>query len=721
MPNFIISDFESGLQKDKEPFLLPQDAFPELENAFLFRGRLIRKFGFNIIGDSQLDTRLRMLIGTTDINGDLAGTIPGTVPIPFPGQQMFSVGTEIFTSNNAAAGLQNMITTGLGAGTLNNTNGAYSITGAAASTAVYYYPGLPVMGLKKREVATVNYESTVAFDTQFAYQRTGTGWDILGGLPPAAGSARWTGNNADFFYTTNYRAANAYDNNFYVVNGVVADNIKYILETGVTWTNLRPQLDSGATRYLETAKIILPFRNRLVVLNTIEDEGGNDRTYANRARWSRNGDPTTAATSWLDDTVGFGGFTDAPTSEAIIAAQFVESRLIVFFEKSTWELVYSGNAIIPFVWKRINIELGCESTFSEISFDDGVIGVGQRGIHIANPNMTKRIDEKIPDLTGIINNKNSGPQRVYGIRDFDKELVMWTYPTFGDDQVFPNRVLLYNYRNNSYAQFINSFTCYGYYQKIEDTGLTWAAATKAWEDYNIPWNAGLTQARFPLIIAGNQQGWTFLFESTTTNDPSLFITDATAVGLVLTITSPDHNLVSGQFIRLATMGGLTISGGPIFEITVLTEDTFTITMTAALVGTYTGGGTIEVIDNFRIKTKNFQLFAEMDKSTILNGLHIFTTKTEDGEYTLNLYQDDNNDTPIIPLLGDSTIRTRSEDGETFTNDQDKIWHPVNRELLCQSFQLELTLSDDQMVDVDIQGSPFELHAIQINADPTGRL
>ncbi len=625
--SFLIADFDVGLEKDKEPFLLPEKAFPVLEDAYVFRGRVRRRFGFNLFDGGQLNSRLRMQIGTTGASPFTAFPVPGAVPIPSPGRQIFSIGNVILTSNQTGAGIQPLISTDpLYNGTFDNTLGNVLINHPViAATPVYYYPGLPVMGLPKRETETVNFENTVAFDTQFAYQRVGTGWDILGPLPPAINSALWTGTNSDFHWTTNYRSANTVTNNFYVVNGIAADNIKYIAAGGAAWTNLIPQLDGAATRFCNTAKIILPFKDRLLLLNTIETDG----THENRARWSQNGDPTVAATSWLDDVVGRGGYVDAPTSEAIVSAQFVQNRLIVFFEKSTWELVYIGNEVLPFIWQRINTELGCESTFSQVSFDEGVVGIGNRGIHFANPNAVKRIDEKIPDVIGEINNLTNGAERVYGIRDYARELIIWTFTQFSATTTFPNRNLIYNYRNNTFANFNNYFTCFGYFQK--GAGLTWATLPYAnWVEWTEPWNAGISQARFPLIISGNQQGFTHLFESNN-NDASLMVTAVNAGTLTLTV--PDHNLLDGQFVRLSSMGGLTITvtatGAPvsIFKIDNVTANTFTIDPTTTITGTYTGGGLVEVLNNFDIRTKNFTFFAREGYDTLLNDLEVLLEKT----------------------------------------------------------------------------------------------
>lgn len=718
--SFLISDFDIGLEKDKEPFLLPEKAFPVLEDAYVFRGRVKRRFGFNLFDGGQLNSRLRMTVGTTGVS-PFGATVPGVVPVPSPGRQVFSIGNVILTSNNAGAGIQTLISTDPAyGGTFNNTTGVVAITHPViAATAVYYYPGLPVMGLRTRETEIVNFEQTVAFDTQFAYQRVGTGWDILGPLPPAANSALWTGTNSQFYWTCNYRSANSYTNNFYVVNGVAADRIKYITAGAAVWTNnFRPQLNATPNRFLETAKIILPFKDRLVVLNTIEEDAGAiDRTHENRARWSQNGDPT-AVNAWEDEIVGRGGYVDAPISEAIVSAEFVQNRLIVFFERSTWELLYTGNEILPFVWQRINTELGCESTFSQVAFDEGIVGIGNRGIHFANPNGVQRIDEKIPDVIGEINNLTQGAERVYGIRDFSRELIIWSFTQFSATGTFPNRNLIYNYRNNTFANFNNYFTCFGYYQKT--AGLTWATLPYAnWIEWTEPWNAGISQARFPLIISGNQQGFTHLFESNN-NDASLMVTAVN--GGTLTLTVPDHNLLDGQFVRLSDMNGLTITPATplIFQIANVTANTFTIDATT-IVGVYTGGGLVEVLNNFDIRTKNFTLFAREGYETLLNDTEVLLEKTSDGECTFNIYQDFNTNEVMQPLWGDNSLRTRPETNDTFAGSQNKIWHFVPRQVIGDSFQFQFTLSDDQMRDEDIQASDFVLHAIMIDAEPTGRL
>ena len=235
LKSYLIGPFESGIINAVQPWLLPEDAFQFLEDAYVWRGRVRKRFGYSLIGETPLESRLRINIGTTDGSGNISTAVPGNV---YAIGQGFSIGTEIFTV--VVLGTPgNMITTGAATtATYDTSNGNVVINGAAASTDVYFYPALPVMGLRTRETTSVNLEEVIAFDTRFAYHRSGLAWERLG-------TDVWSGEDNDFFWSVNYRGSNPYETFFYVVNGVAADNIKYIQQGAVAWTNLRPQLNNG--------------------------------------------------------------------------------------------------------------------------------------------------------------------------------------------------------------------------------------------------------------------------------------------------------------------------------------------------------------------------------------------------------------------------------------------------------------------------------------------
>ena len=74
-----------GLQSDLKPYAIPDNAFAELNNAYVFRGRVRKRFGSKLMigtvsatsGLEQIQSRLKINIGTTDGAGNFAGVVPG--------------------------------------------------------------------------------------------------------------------------------------------------------------------------------------------------------------------------------------------------------------------------------------------------------------------------------------------------------------------------------------------------------------------------------------------------------------------------------------------------------------------------------------------------------------------------------------------------------------------------------------------------------------------
>ena len=138
-----------------------------MNNVYVWRGRLRKRFGSRWITNNQLGTRLRVKVGTTNGGGNLAGIVPGN---KFLVGQQFSIGNFIYTVNQV--GFHQMLDTGSGAlfCTFNTATGAFDFVAAPALTNVYWYPCQPVMGIISYEKSNLITQDTIIFDTQFAYQ-----------------------------------------------------------------------------------------------------------------------------------------------------------------------------------------------------------------------------------------------------------------------------------------------------------------------------------------------------------------------------------------------------------------------------------------------------------------------------------------------------------------------------------------------------------------------
>lgn len=568
---------KTGLVQEREEFILPTDAYPILENAFVWRERIKRKQAYELLGRLR-----RVLTGQALENTDGSGNFSGNILAIFSleataeiqvGSVVVSDGTNIFTDNSLGV----LVGVPGGTGTINYVTGAITITGGAAASpltiAFNYYPGLPVMGIRTRDLVGANSEMTVFFDTKYAYNFAASGFVEF--ITGTTWSSALTNANSNFFWTTNYwiTPGAAGKKVFWATNfsGPTGDPIRYTNGTGNNtgaWINFAPQINAAVDR-LTQCLALLAFRGRLVAFNTLE--GANLATsvaYTNRIRWAAIGNPISDTSAlfpapgdvninaWRDDIRGQGGFLDIPTNEDIITVGFVRDNLVIYCESSTWQLRYTGRTIAPFQIEKVNTELGAGSTFSAVQFDTSLVGIGDKGIVECDSYKSELIDIKIPDLViNHINSSNFGQKRVHGIRDFVQRLAYWTYPETDSNGTFPDRRLVYNYENDSWAIFTDSLTTLGTFQPVSNR--TWANPTGGNPQNKLPWN----KANFPwvnrpasilAIVGGNQQGYVEFLDEQTTNDESLTVTAITGNTTTPTvITSANHNMQTGYVVGIS--------------------------------------------------------------------------------------------------------------------------------------------------------------------------
>ena len=221
MSSIVISDFLTGYETARKPFLLDNDAFPVLNNGYLFRGQLLRKRGSRLLNRLQRDitgydlgltvgaqTTYNLTITLDQADGQIKpSTLVITVSAP---------DTATFTDN----GLGGFTVTGQGVAlgsSINYNTGAVVLVlsgpvgGGSTITAVFsYFPNLPVMGLEDF-IQQADYPELVAFDTTYSYEVNQSPspnifYDVtfyaFSGTPFV-----WTGADYQQFYSASYKNA----------------------------------------------------------------------------------------------------------------------------------------------------------------------------------------------------------------------------------------------------------------------------------------------------------------------------------------------------------------------------------------------------------------------------------------------------------------------------------------------------------------------------------
>lgn len=720
---FLIGPFTTGWQNNLVKWLLPEDAWQELKNMYVWRGRLKKRFGGILMGSTagspetqQLKSRFRADIDTTDGAGAAAGNVPAGFG-PFAIGMAFSIGDEIYTVYQAAGALYS---TGAGSGTFDTATGAYTFVGAPAAASVYFYPAKPVMGLTNFFQGAINNNPAIGFDTVASYQFDGTAWERIGGV-------FWQGNETDFFWSANWIGVNANDvllftTNFNWTPGVAATDDPMRYWNGTAWATFFPYFapTGGANTgpRIAQARIIVPFQNRLLLLNVVEQDNGatTNTQFVNRVRYSKRGSP-------LDDNSFYQGrstdgtnvadgasFLDASTTEEILSVGFIKNRLIVYFEESTWEIVYTANEAAPFRWQKINTDLGSQSTFSAVNFDKQLLAVGNTGFHACNGANVGRIDEKIPDEIFTINDYQTGTKRVHGIRDYQKEVVYWTFPRNAGRNPhhdYPNAIFLYNYVNGSWALNDDTITAFGYFQ--QDFDVTWESeGASQWKYHTSSWISGLIKTGVRHIIAGNQEGFVFVIDTDNggVNAPVLQITNITLTSAFIAVLDVrNHNLNFPEFIQVLFTVGMTNFNDRIFQIQEVTATTITIMdPDGNFSGTYAGGGLLRRVSNPCAFSKEWNPYVKDDRNVYIERINFGLSKTPTGAFTLDYYTSSSNASAREgaelsgAALGDNSITTAPYDLYPYEKTQDTLWHPGYLQAGGENVSIKIFLTDEQMVD-----------------------
>lgn len=765
-----LAGFQSGLMTAEDDTLIPDDAFPSIRNAYVWRKRLLKKGGSTSFG--RLGRR----------NDDVAaagGTLDYS-PIE-PGSLIYAEGANTHTDTPTSS------TTGtIAGGTIDYSTGVYAgLPFPGSMSYIVEVDGFsPAMGIFERELREINDEQCIAFDRKMAYAHNGTDFVhlkfFIGGTNPVS----WNGTNSEFFTATNYygsfwatnsvpglhgyaitgitQAANGVvtigahgfivgdvvhisgvsgmteiNGQSTVITAIAANTITLTINTaaygaytsggfaqalthqtaasgdgirwyaGSGWANHAPPLSSSAaTPYLMGCKFIIPFKDRLICMNTWEGTTyANRRNFYNRIRWS-----SALATPYYSDVAptgysgvanvwyqepGSGGYLDAPTEEELLGVEYIKDYLVIYFERSSWILTYTGNRNLPFQFQKINTSLGCESYRSTVPFDDDVLCVSNRGICATTTSGSERIDDKIPDLSFEMQNNLDGVQRIHGVRNFFPDVVFWIFRSLDTvlQGTFPNRLLLFNYENGTWAVFDTSLTCFGTHITTKD--LTWDEILEIWDDYDVIWDDARTQSNNPSTLGGNQQGYVFILDligenAVNGNAKSLTIKDISVADPSL-FECINHNLEPGSFIYVTDIvgtGPAALLNSKIFKVspTGLTDDVFTLTdedgLTVTAASGYTAGGKITILDNFEIVTKSFNPILGYGARIRVGMVDILAKGDDEAVVEVQTYIDKD----VYPSSAPTTSNTLTIASSTAR----KSWYRIFSQAIGQFIQLRLT-------------------------------
>lgn len=702
---------DTGLVEVYKPWLIGDAAFAVLENAYTWRGRILKRDGYDELG----------LVPSEATITNITQGNPGVVTVTAIGNLQNG---DIITIRDVPGMVEINGLTFIVAGIAANNFNLTTLAGVNFSTVGFTAYGvgtgtinLPVNGLANYLVRATVDEELVAFTRYKAsiYQPGAGAFADISFFQTTGAAISWGGTLNGYYWSTNYAGT------LWVTNNV--NNIRFYNGNPLQGWNNQRFITNGAGHTVTRARIIIPYYGRLVLLDTTE----NGVDYYQRARFSQIGSPYVPASgadpavvlppgqssnidNWRDDMSGRGGYIDADTSERIISAAIINNTLIVFFQHSTWRLRYTTNQLLPFVWDRIDTTLGSEAQFSTIVHDNIAYSISRRGIIGADTNRVQRIDQRIPDRsfeieTGIATELLN---IVSGIRDYYKKLFYWSVPSADVNAQTPNKIICYNFEDKSWSIFDIAFRVFGQYKELDDR--TWAMMSVVnrdeWENQTENyWVNPFMQDNTPVVCAGHLNGFVYkIFEdvsdgtdagdtinfdiqtkrfnpyidkgqdcrleyvdiyATSTTQQRIAIINITNASPGRVTTLLNHGLVNGSEILITGVIGMTEVNNVKFTVTVVNATNFDINVDTTNYGVYAGGGDM----------------------------------TNNAEITLEHYIDDNDTTPMITRT--ITLSAPGEEANYF-----RVYLGEN----ARFHQIRLLLSPSQLADrlkgkagVELQG------------------
>ncbi len=740
---YLIANYATGLDKELEPWLNPDDSFFELFDGYVYRGVTNKRDGYSgyANGIKSTYTESRMVHAVPAFATGQTNTGVPLAPIALPntpisrGSVVITDGTEVYTDNGQGGFPLPAI------GSIDYTTGVitgfkFDVSSGAAVTVTFdYHQGLPVMGIMNF-YPNNNVRELLVADTKYVniYDRTNSR------LVDISPSATYTGGNQDFWSWVNYASPDSTPRLLFA-NGTANDRIQ--MWDGTAVTDYPAVLNDGITSnpFIVNARQIFEFQDRLILFQTHE----NTVFFPRRIRISGYGQHTDN----FDISAPGAGFIDIPDNTFFYGAAFNRDDILFFTEAATWALKYTGNDVTPFVLKKIDGSRGSKAAFSVISYLNRTMAASPRGLILVDGYTVERMDETIPDFAYNNINNEYFQSCFSGFIDEDRDVYMM-YPSKGDVRptlVAPessDRILVTNFEEDNYAIYRIPLSCMGNFE-VSDTILwTDLTAAKGFPNWDVlaakyeSWNAFPYSKSVPVALGGGHKGEIWKITENECQDNPQPIRDIIVVPSPnndrVRVTTDWNNYDVGDYIFFSGVEGMTEMNnkqGVIVAPIDVAYNTFTVTMpveTTNFSG-YTGGGVASKTVPFEFLSKKFNPFANQDKKIKCGWMYFYVSctsttikKTEkvDG-VDVEVY-----DTPFLEIAvfmndykrdTEPTFKYKLDLSSTSTDNadfsEDKKWIKVWINQVGKFLQFKISNTQ--------AGTKIKIHAMMPGFAPTGRL
>lgn len=495
----------------------------------------------------------------------------------------------------------------------------------------------------------------LAFDQNFLYKfNTGTG--IFDQIPFAGSMAGYAGfaiaakdlyvsgtsypsktNTARFVFTGEGITPNGAGSSIFFYNGTDVRDFTSLADN--------PDYANPPTGTLTSATYVLWFNERLnfivpVISGTEYNQGV---LYSGIRDASGNGEKFNVAGS---------GLFQADTYQNITGATILGQIMVLNFDRMAYTLEKTRDAFNPYFGRGVPGPLGTNAKFSAVTWADKVRSLGKTGVLACDGRQNQRGDDKIPYFTADEIDQIDF-NLTYGGFDRINSQFLWSYKQSETDSNTQNRVLVYNYEENSWSIYDQRFSVFG--QTDIGLNLTWddidsASGNESWAQWDTTeeiWDRiGLGEA-VQKTLAGDDLG--FIYEVNKDFDDYFANISAIAAGATTTITISASGILAGDLITISNVQGMTEINNFDPETNELVQDAYLVlsaTPTSIIINVdstefsaYTSGGNVNKVITFSAETIPFNPFRDQGRRVYVSHVE-FLINTNGGNLKVDVYADE---------------------------------------------------------------------------------
>lgn len=491
---YAIMDFRAGKITALEPWKLPKDAFRTLRNCHLRLGILEKRRGYSEFG--------QLIHTNTTTEADVSSSL-SVMGI----HNYYKANVETLLAMNTER--------------VNKYNTTSALFEDTTRIMIHYKPGTsqdhePVADDVCEETPSGAYGTveSVVIDHGTHTGGDADGWiifkngtitgtfvggqnlrdkdnvgDIYGDSDGTQFENVFTGEDYDFFWHQNWQDIGYFTNNndqIYRYFGGKGTSIPF---------NIDLDVEGGPDNDVYSTLMIFVVKNRLVLLNTTEEDGSHPR----RARYSDVNNPAIFRAAL---------YKDAPTEDEIVAADFIGDDLYVFFGRTPFRLAYTGDATEPFEWQKMEGTEGFSATMSLLPFSDEIIGVGPTSVLGFDKRKMYSIDEKIPDF--MLEWNQDAIKYCFGLVLDEMRLGYISYTSLtAVPEGKPDSALILNYEDNCFSTYELPIHVLGYSQMESDLILDEIPESVLLDDIDYSFDDKEIQVGYPTTLMGCRDGYVY--------------------------------------------------------------------------------------------------------------------------------------------------------------------------------------------------------------------